>query len=132
MTASHIAAAWCPVMAGCGRGMGLQLLGAMARLHVSVLEESVGRFWLRHRLDFTLHGQISFGQAGAGCARLNRVHSHIVYNVMRMCSSANGLRGHLVSRCSPRGNKAQRICSAAGWTATYAASYDASGLGASD
>ena len=46
--------------------MGLQLLGAMARLHVSVLEELVGRFWLRHRLDFTLHGQISFGQAGAG------------------------------------------------------------------
>jgi len=31
-----------------------QLLIAMTRLHVSVLEELVGRFWMRHRLDFTL------------------------------------------------------------------------------
>ncbi len=34
-----------------------QLIGAMTRLHVSVLEEVVGRFWLPHRLDVTLHGQ---------------------------------------------------------------------------
>lgn len=38
----------------------LQLVVAMAELHISVLEELVGRFWLHHRLDFTLQGHFAY------------------------------------------------------------------------